>query len=198
MIWKNMSNPVGRQKGCTAWNKGITGERSHTFGRIYIPTEETKEKLRQANLGKKHSEETKRKMSEAQKGKPHRKGWTHTKEARTNMGINRTGEKNWRWIKDRTKLSKNYKYRNNSAHREWSNSVKKRDGWKCKINNSDCSGKVVAHHILPYRDYKELRYEVNNGITLCQFHHPRKINDEIRLIPMFKSMVLTKVKQFVN
>jgi group I intron endonuclease len=33
-------------------------------------SEETKEKLRQANLGKKHSSETKIKMSEARKGKP--------------------------------------------------------------------------------------------------------------------------------
>lgn len=39
------------------------------IGRVL--SEETKEKIRQANLGKKASEETRRKMSEAQKGKPH-------------------------------------------------------------------------------------------------------------------------------
>lgn len=31
-------------------------------------------------------------------------------------------------------------------------------------------GKVVAHHILPWKDYIELRHEVNNGITLCHYH----------------------------
>ena len=30
---------------------------------------------------------------------------------------------------------------------------------------------IRAHHILPWR-IVELRYNINNGITLCQFHHP--------------------------
>jgi len=39
------------------------------------------------------------------------------------------------------------------------------------------------------RDYPELRYEVNNGITLCHFHHPRKINDEMKLSPYFQELI---------
>ncbi len=35
----------------------------------------------------------------------------------------------------------------------------------------------------------ELRYEVNNGIALCQFHHPRKRADEQRLILTFQGLV---------
>lgn len=43
----------------------------------YIPSQETKKKLREANLGKKLSEETKKKMSESRKGKlrPEAKEW---------------------------------------------------------------------------------------------------------------------------
>ena len=50
-------------------------------------------------------------------------------------------------------------------------------------------GNVVAHHILGFAQYPELRYEVNNGITLCHFHHPRKRIDEEKLIPVLKGLV---------
>lgn len=108
---------------------------------------------------------------------------------------NQSGLNHPRYISDRTKLavlSNGEEYRNSPASRDWAKSVKKRDGWVCRIADIKCNGKVVAHHILPWRDFPELRYEVNNGITLCHFHHPRKRNDEIRLSPFFQSLVLSK------
>jgi hypothetical protein len=72
---------------------------------------------------------------------------------------------------------------------EWAVAVKNRDGWKCKISDNNCFGRLESHHILRWKDYPELRYEVNNGITLCQFHHPRKIKDEMNLIPTFKELI---------
>ena len=56
-----------------------------------------------------------------------------------------------------------------------------------KIKN--CNGKLEAHHILRWSKFPELRYEVNNGISLCHFHHPRKIKDEMRLGPYFMDVV---------
>lgn len=58
---------------------------------------------------------------------------------------------------------------------------------KCK----ECSVEVLRY-ILGYTDYPELRYDINNGISLCQFHHPRKKIDEISLSPYFKELVETK------
>jgi len=49
-------------------------------------------------------------------------------------------------------------------------------------------GYKVAHHILPWRDYPEERYNINNGITLCQYHHPRKREDEQMLIPTLQGL----------
>lgn len=58
------------EKGYIPWNKGRkVGPRS----------EDTKRKLREANLGKHHSEEARRKMSESRKGK---KRGPHSEEAR--------------------------------------------------------------------------------------------------------------------
>ena len=101
---------------------------------------------------------------------------------------NQSGKNHHAWIEDRS-LLKRQDERIGNRHKHWSKSVKNRDGWRCKISNGDCSGQVVAHHILPWRDYKELRYEVNNGITLCHFHHPRKRNDEIKLSPYFQELI---------
>jgi len=71
----------------------------------------------------------------------------------------------------------------------WVKQVKKRDKNQCRINNEDCFGYNIVHHILPWRDYPELRYKINNGITLCQAHHPRKRVEEKQLIPLFKRLV---------
>lgn len=127
------------------------------------------------NKGKKASIKTKEKMRLSAIGKKH--PWAALK-----------GELNHNWIKDRTKLAKRQE-RNDMAYKEWRRLVKNRDGWKCKISNNDCSGSVVAHHILGWTKYPELRYEVNNGITLCHFHHPRKRVDEANLSPYFQELV---------
>lgn len=93
------------------------------------------------------------------------------------------------WIIDRALLKDDYRDRGGQLHREWSNNVKRRDNWTCKINNSDCDGKIVAHHILSWKEYAELRYSLNNGITLCHAHHPRGRAEEKRLIPLFSGLV---------
>ena len=109
---------------------------------------------------------------------------------------NQSGVNHFRYIADRTKLavlSNGEEYRNSPASREWSLQVKKRDKWSCRIADINCDGKKVSHHIMTWRDFPELRYEVNNGITLCHFHHPRKRKDEIRLSPYFQKLAVVKV-----
>jgi 5-methylcytosine-specific restriction endonuclease McrA len=104
------------------------------------------------------------------------------------IGRRQIGPLNPRWIKDRSLLAKRQE-RNDSAYKEWRFKVWLRDNFKCKINNPDCNGKIQAHHILSWKEYPELRYEINNGITLCRAHHPRKRAEEKRLILVFKELV---------
>ncbi len=99
-----------------------------------------------------------------------------------------TGERNHKYISDRTKLKKNDE-RNDMAYKEWRKNVWTRDNFKCKIANDDCNGRIEAHHILGWTAHPELRYIPNNGITLCHFHHPRKKSEESRLIPTFKELI---------
>lgn len=100
-----------------------------------------------------------------------------------------SGENHPNWIKDRTQIKQYWTERNNPEYKQWRQSVYLRDGFKCKINNEDCSGKLEAHHILRWNEYPELRYDTNNGITLCHSHHPRKREEEKRLETYFKGLV---------
>lgn len=105
--------------------------------------------------------------------------------------LGKTGPLSMRWIKDRTKLVKKQE-RNDSAYKNWRKQVWMRDEYKCKMKNNNCLGKIEAHHILGWTDYPELRYELNNGITLCHFHHPRKRSEVAKLSPFFKELLLIK------
>ena len=61
-----------------------------------------------------------------------------------------------------------------------------------------CSRYNIVHHIKNWSAFPELRYEVKNGITLCQFHHPKKRVDEERLIPILQKLVESNEQQFVS
>lgn len=179
--------------GQKSWNKGLPEEKQPRYGNIV--SEETKGKLRIKNLGRKMTDADKQKMSIAKIGKIGNTLGKHWKvENTSNFGMK--GELHWNWIEDRNKLKtkEGSEERRSTRYKEWRKKVVERDAWKCKINNKDCKGRLEIHHILGFTEHKELKYEVNNGITLCHFHHPRKINDEMRMIPVFQDIVLSIVK----
>lgn len=114
-----------------------------------------------------HSEEWKRKKSESMSGSNH-----------------------WAWRVDRS-LVKRKDERADAPYHCWMRDCRKRD-MGCRINNQDCKGRLEVHHILSWKDYPEFRYDINNGITLCHFHHPKTREEEERLIPYFRNMVEVK------
>lgn len=131
----------------------------------------------------KNLEQTREKMSISAKGK------IVSIETREKMSKNRKGDKHWNWKKDRTQLVKSEKKHLDGRYREWMFKVKNRDNWKCRINNSDCKGRLESHHILNWKTYPGLRYEINNGITLCRAHHPLGRKDEAKLSLYFQKLV---------
>lgn len=132
------------------------------------------------------------------KGKP---GYSSTKkgkkaslETRKNMSIAmkiRFSDKTHhpRWKKDRTGVDLNKDRQKNPEIRVWRKAVFTRDNFRCRIGGEKCSYYIEAHHILSWREYPELRFDVNNGITLCKKHHPRKREDEVRLSPYFQDLL---------
>lgn len=56
-------------------------------------------------------------------------------------------------------------------YKKWRNEVYKRDKYKCQWPGCESRQKINAHHIKTWANFPGLRYDTNNGITLCYLHH---------------------------
>lgn len=141
--------------------KGLVGDKNPNFGKPLSAKQ--KEKLRQANLGKKASKETKLKM-----GKSHL-GFKHSEESKLKMSLANLGEKAYNWKGGVTPLK--HKIRTSREYKQWRKSVFERDNYTCQdCNIRSAKGQAVyleAHHLKLFAKYPELRFEINNGKTLC-------------------------------
>lgn len=85
----------------------------------------------------------------------------------------RTGDKSPSW-KGGISFLKN-KVRKTIEWKEWRNLVYERDNYTCQIcgarSNKGISIILHPHHIKSYSKYPDIRFDVNNGITLCSACH---------------------------
>jgi len=148
------------------------------------------------NKGKVHSKEWIKKQSISNIGKHSAPKSKETKEKmhlaaqkKNELGIN-CGSSHYKWIKDRTKvIGRNSRKLHDPEYKQWRKKICNRDNWKCKIDNNECRGRLEVHHILGFKEYPELRYDINNGICLCHAHHPKSRAEEKRLVSDFQKLV---------
>ena len=60
--------------------------------------------------------------------------------------------------------------RNNTYYKEWVRNVFQRDNYACQCCGKR-GGNLNAHHLYNFAEYEDLRYEVDNGVTLCPQCH---------------------------
>jgi len=142
-------------------NKGKNTGRNHTI--------ETKRKISQAGKIRKErygyyfSEETKRKISESHKG------IVPSEETRKKMSEVKKGNRTHLWKGGIT--SQNMKIRKSLEYRLWREKILKRDNYTCNFCGIQSKkGKFIylqADHIKPFSLFPALRFELNNGRTLC-------------------------------
>jgi len=75
-----------------------------------------------------------------------------------------------RFIGQILKTDESKLFRKRIEYRLWRESIFKRDDWTCKKCGIK-GGKLHPHHVQNFSKYLELRFDINNGITLCVKHH---------------------------
>lgn len=63
-----------------------------------------------------------------------------------------------------------HKARTSSKWKSWRKKVFERDDYTCQICKVR-SGELIPHHIKRFKTHKKLRYNINNGKTLCKKCH---------------------------
>jgi hypothetical protein len=69
--------------------------------------------------------------------------------------------------------------RNMPAYAAWRKAVYERDGYRCR--ECGAKGRLNAHHVEPWTGHPELRFDADNGLTLCEDCHATK-HPHIRLV----------------
>lgn len=134
-----------------------------------LKTAEWKRNISKALTGRSFSEEHCNRISKSKKGK--KRNWIISISQRKEMSNRRKGDKNPMW---KGGLKSEYmRIRASLDFKLWRMAVFSRDEFKCR--KCGVSGtrftRLNPHHIKNFSQYPELRFELDNGITLCQKCH---------------------------
>lgn len=69
----------------------------------------------------------------------------------------------------------------------WRRNIFERDSYKCVLCSKN--NKLEAHHIKRWVDYPDLRYSKDNGVTVCKYCHPKKPEEEKKMVDFFNKIV---------
>lgn len=159
------SRPDGRAATCREFRQ----QRSRDS---YIPT------ARKSTKGRKMTTEQRARMSAAKRGQPSPK-----------RGIPRSPETKAK-ISQRLRVTAArgadcHSYKDGKAverrgprfsleARRWRTDVFRRDGFTCQDCGDAAGGNLRAHHLKGWADHPDLRFELTNGVTLCDPCHKRR------------------------
>jgi len=139
---------------------------------IYKRTEYHKNKIKEGI-----TPEVKLKMSQSLKIKgiipPSRKGTKSSEKTIRKLREIHKGEKSHLWKGGNSRGYKTGYY--SSQYKQWRRDVFIRDEFTCH----ECGKKhiyITAHHIKSFTHFPELRFDTNNGITLCEECHSKTDN----------------------
>lgn len=82
-----------------------------------------------------------------------------------------SGEKHPMWKGGITPI--NQVIRHSDKYKLWREAVFKRDGYRC-FDCGERGGRLEADHLYPFAFYPRLRFEINNGQTVCKNCHKER------------------------
>lgn len=161
---------------------GQDASRSDGFDRRCLKSRRVQSRKNRKGLpstfkGQRHTDEAKRLIGLAHIGNKQRLGKKHSDAARqkiSQMLRQRAARgKDCASFKD-GKLAERRGERFSARYKQWRYDVFVRDKFTCQKCGDNRGGNLCAHHIKPFADFPELRFELNNGLTLCTSCHEQE------------------------
>ena len=78
---------------------------------------------------------------------------------------------------------------NDQVYTDWRKKVYKRDKFKCQMPGCKSKRFLQAHHIRKWSNASTLRYDIDNGITLCKRCHTEVTGCEHQYESLFMEIV---------
>jgi len=94
---------------------------------------------------------------------------TREKQRKAKLGIR--GPQHWNW-KGAARAERK-RAMGRDEYKQWRLAVFKRDGFAC-VECGDSKSYLYAHHVSPWAKSPDLRYDLGNGVTLCEACHKAK------------------------
>ena len=149
------------KKGMIPCNKGIKGQIPWNKGKKM--SSESCEKMSKAHKGVKLSLKTCKRMSKA------KTGIKLTQQTKEKLSLQKLGPLNPQWKGGVTPIFDII--RRSDKYKVWRMSVFERDNFTCQISGLCIGGELEAHHIKNFANNEEIRFKLNNGITIHKDIH---------------------------
>jgi 5-methylcytosine-specific restriction endonuclease McrA len=86
-------------------------------------------------------------------------------------------------------MKRNY---NDPVYEKWRKDVLKRDNYRCQMPSCKHKRNLQVHHIRKWSSASALRFDIDNGITLCRFCHSKVNTNEVHYEKLFSEIVRNK------
>lgn len=103
------------------------------------------------------------------------------------------GENNWNWKGGKTPEIR--RLREQEPYLEWRRQILQRDDYACQCCGSTCY--LNAHHLYDFAEHENLRYDVNNGIILCEECHAARYEGSFHNVYGTKDNTPDQLREYI-